>query len=233
MVITYGTGFFGRRAKLNNQWVETKFFTIMFIPIFPTGSIFVTASKFRNRQGFDINLDKKSVIATYCRLFTFLLAAWFFYIPFGGIYYYNTGEEARKAFLQFMFLGSSFAAAWVYFCFYYGRATTNDIAIRTKIGSVTGIFAMPHWFDYAELKHRLHDFELHYKNKFPDSNWKEDLMGKHVPQPKRPILFALALFNCMVYDIPANDELYAKADSLYNLNEHIDFDNFPKTTSQS
>ncbi len=85
------------------------------------------------------------------------------------------------------------------------------------------MYALPHYFDYGTLRNMLKDFELKYKNAFPDSNWKDDLQSKHLDQDKAKLLFGLALFNCMVYDMPENDELYAKADQLYVLKPETTF----------
>src|SRR5205085_9614129 len=66
-----GTMFLGKVKEINKQYVETKFF-VFGIPIFPTGSMLVTASGFRSRQGLTIPLDTTSVIAGYARLLTFI-----------------------------------------------------------------------------------------------------------------------------------------------------------------
>jgi hypothetical protein len=58
--------------------------------------------------------------------------------------------------------------------------------------------------------------ELKYKQKYPDSDWKTDLQSAEIDRHKHMLLFGLALFNCMVYDLPENDELYAKADRLFS-----------------
>ncbi|WP_207422648.1 hypothetical protein [Desertivirga brevis] len=51
--------------------------------------------------------------------------------------------------------------------------------------------------------------------KYPDSDWQSDLQSTKPDQEKIPHLYAIALFNCMVYDLPENEQLYFKADSLY------------------
>jgi len=213
MFITYGTGFFGKVAKVNNQWVETKFFTLMFLPIFPLGSMFVTGSEFRKRKGFDIATDKKSIIATYARLFTFIIAGWFFFSGYAleNFYYAQTTQYTCYA------IGCAFAALWIYFSFYFGKATEADALFRNKVGSITGIYAMPHWFEHYQLKNMLNTFASEYKRKYPDTDWKLDLENDNVADEKHSILYGLALFNCMVYDIPDNDKLYQIADGLYSL----------------
>jgi hypothetical protein len=104
---------------------------------------------------------------------------------------------------------------WVYFCFYFGKASPADVLIRHKVGSITGYYTMPHWFDYPQLRNTLGDFDLKYKTEYPGSDWKADLMGDNIHSQKLALLYGLALFNCMVYDLPENDDLYARADSLY------------------
>ncbi|GAA4319782.1 hypothetical protein GCM10023149_18690 [Mucilaginibacter gynuensis] len=211
MIIAFGTGFFGKISNVNDNWIETKFFTIMFLPIFPLTSMFVTGSEFRSRRGFEIDLVGKSVFATYARLFSFLLAAWFFFMAYDNSYY-SVSET-----ITYIVAGLLFAAAWVYFCFFYGKASAEDVELRIKIGTVAGIYALPNWLDYNDLRNMLGTSELKYKQQYPDSNWKQELAGDAIAPEKYKLLFALALFNCMVYDLPENDELYKKAYVLYQV----------------
>jgi len=215
MFITFGTRFYGKVATVNNQWVETKFFSIMFLPVFPIGSIYVTSSGFNKRKGFDIALHKKSIIATYCRLFTFLLAAWMFFYAYEafeyGMYSFSSSPDEIKAIIHaihlriftYTALGLLFIGTWVYFCFYFGKATPADINTRNKVASVTGMYALPHWFSYPELRNMLKSFQLEYKQQFPENDWIADLGAPNVSTYKLPLLFAIALFNCMVFDLPA------------------------------
>ncbi|MGY4537877.1 hypothetical protein ACVW0P_002296 [Mucilaginibacter sp. UYNi724] len=215
MLIVFGTRFCGKVASVNNQWVESKFFSIMFVPIFPVSSMFVTGSEFRSRSGFQIAVNSKSVKAVYGRLLTMGFAAWFLFIAYVGFMDY--GDSHLTNAIIFLLLGVISSALCVYFYFYYGKATTTDIVLRNKIGQLIGYFALPHWLDYAELKNMLGSLELQYKQKYPNNNWKTDLLGNTIEPDKHKLLFGLALFNCMVYDLPENDELYAKADQLYIL----------------
>jgi uncharacterized membrane protein YuzA (DUF378 family) len=215
MFITFGTRFYGKVANVNGQWVETKFFSVMFLPIFPLMSFYVTGSEYNKRRGFDIAMHKTSVIAAYSRLIFFILSGWMLFLAYVSFTNYFGGSKSSA--IIYVILGLAFAAAWVYFCFYYGKATLADMETRNKVGSVTGFYALPHWFDYPQLRNMLKSFQLDYKQKFPDSNWKADLMEDKVDPEKRELLFAIALFNCMVYDLPENDELYARADSVYAL----------------
>lgn len=212
MFITFGTNFYGKVATVKGHWIETKFFTVMFVPIFPLNSMYVTGSEFRKRSGFTIALNNKSIIAVYSRLLSFIIAGWFLFWAYeSATSYYGEAAGAVKS----LILGLLFAAAWVYFAFYYGKATEADIAMRTKVGSVTGLYALPHWFDYPELRNMLGGFQLQYKTKYPDGDWKADLNNDNPAPEKYKLLYALALFNCMAYNLPENDELYAKADALY------------------
>jgi len=216
MVIAYGTGFYGKVATLNNQWIETKFFHVLYVPIFPISSILVTSSGWRTRSGINIANHKKSIIATYARTVTLLIAAWTLYITFWGHSYYVTPQDARNAFIMHLVIALIFASAAIYFFFFYSKATADEITARNKMGSITNIYGLPHWFEYPYLMDKLRGFLLEYKNKYPDRDWKADLRAGHVEKEKRPLLYAIALFNCMVYDLPENDELYAKADGIYD-----------------
>ena len=218
MVFVYGTAFYGKIAPLHKQRIETRFFSLMFIPIFPVGSVFVTSAKFNKRYGIDIPLSKKSVFATYCRMFCLLLAVYMLCsaLGIGHLHFYLSFEAARHTTNLYFLKGAVFAAFYIYFYFFFGQSTAEQIALRNKIGSVTGIYALPQWFNYVYLKNMLRTLQLEYKETYPGSNWKEDLADKAVAPQKHAVLYALALFNCMVNDIPENDELYAIGDKLYN-----------------
>ncbi|MBW4889796.1 hypothetical protein KXQ82_08715 [Mucilaginibacter sp. HMF5004] len=207
MVFIYGSNFYGKVAQVNHQWIETKFATFMFFPIFPIGSILVTSSSFRERQGINISTYKKSVAATYARIFSLLFAIWFIYDLFSS---YSFGK------LNDLVWALIFSALWVYFYFFYGRPTADELTIRNKVGTVTGMYALPNWFDFSYRRNKLRDYENLYKTKYPDNDWKTDLRDNHTDPEKLPLLYIIALYNCTVYDIPENDELYNKADLMYN-----------------
>ncbi len=181
----------------------------MFIPLFPIGSMYVTASEFKRRGGLDIDTNSKSVLATYARLFTFIAAAITFFIAFTD----------NLNFIYFMAMAIPFAALWVYFCFFYGKAKKSDLPLRDKVGSITGYYALPHYFDHSFLYLKLDAFEKEYKRIYPDSNWQTDLMSDDVEiaDGRKRLLFGIALFNCVINNSPENDELYYKADALYQL----------------
>jgi hypothetical protein len=214
MRIVFGTGFYGKVAKLDNQWIETKFFHCFFIPIFPISSMLVTSSQFRRRQGLNISTNKKSVIAVYASMICFAMAAYNVFAMENT--YYLTREEAHKALTWHMIKLIMWGAAWVYFFFFYGKVTTAETAIRTKVGKSTGFYALPEWFDFLESKSHLNTYLIRYMSLYPGQDWKADLQEKNISSEKLPLLYAIALFNCMTYDVPENDELYFKADSLFN-----------------
>lgn len=211
MLIVFGTRFCGKIATVNDQWVESKFFSIMFIPIFPVSSMFVTGSEFRSRRGFEIGVNATSVKAVYGRLLSMAPAVLFFFLAYAGINDYYSSTVTNIVYLLLALLCT---ALCIYFYFYYGKAKPGDISLRNKMGTLTGYYAMPHWFDYGELRNMFGTLEFKYKQLYPDSNWKADLNSSLIPNEKRMLLFGLALFNCMVYDIPENDELFSKADQL-------------------
>ncbi|MEO6976993.1 MAG: hypothetical protein ABI113_01400 [Mucilaginibacter sp.] len=214
MIITFGTRFYGKVAEHNGQWIESKFFSVMFIPIFPLSSIYVTRSEFNKRAGFNMDLNNTSVGAAYGRLLSFIMAAIFLFLSYAA--WENSGYSDNKTgIVLFPVLAVACAALWVYFCFFYGKATLADIAMRNKVGFLTGFYALPHWFEYYQLTGFLKSFQDTYKLAYPDSDWKADLSGDRVPGEKHKLLFGIALFNCMVNNLPENDELYARADALY------------------
>ena len=116
----------------------------------------------------------------------------------------------------YLLLGLLLAGLCVYFYLYYGKPGPDDVALRNRMGALTGYYALPHWFDYPQLRNMLGALELKYKQKYPECNWKVDLQSDTIDRNKHMLLFGLALFNCMVYDLPENDELYAKADQLFS-----------------
>jgi len=217
MIITFGTHFYGKVAEHNGQWIESKFFSVMFIPIFPLSSIYVTRSEFNKRAGFNMDLNNTSVAAAYGRLLSFIVAALFLFLSYAA--WQNSGYSDNKTgIVLFPVLAIASAVLWTYFCFFYGKATPADITMRNKVGLLTGFYALPHWFEYYQLTVFLKSFEEKYKLMYPNDDWKADLAGANIPNEKHKLLFGIALFNCMVNNKPENDELYAKADALYQGN---------------
>ncbi len=210
MLIVFGTRFCGKIAEHNDQWIESKFFSIMFVPIFPLSSMFVTRSEFRRRQGFNMDMNNRSVMAAYGRVYCPLLALLFLWLADEAY-----SEAQSGMFLIFLVVGLAMAALSVYFYFFYGNAKPEDIPMRDKVGALTGFYALPHWLDYSYQTTALRAFEAQYKKENPDGNWKTDLRNDNVARDKGALFFGLALFNCMVNDTPENDELYAIADALF------------------
>lgn len=213
MIILFGTRFCGKVAAVNNQWVESKFFSVMFIPIFPVSSMFVTNSKSKSRNGFNIGVNSHSVKAVYGRILSLLFSAWFLYLAFDSSGSYEDNPIKTVAYLL---LGLLLASLCMYFYLYYGKPNSGDVALRNRIGAITGYYALPHWFDHSQLNDMLSALELKYKQKYPDCDWKTDLQCDTIDRHKHILLFVLALFNCMVYDLPENDRLYTKADTLFS-----------------
>jgi hypothetical protein len=214
MLITFGTGFYGRIASHEGHWIESKFFHIMFVPIFPVGSMYVTDSEFRKRAGVDIPTQGKSVLATYLRLFSGMFAAFMLYDIFGD---YGSVVFYEHSFLFRCVLALLSIVLWVYLCFFFGKASAADKQMRNKVQSVSGMYALPHWLDYSFLRQMLEVYENRYAEKYPGRNWKKDVEIANLDTDQRRNIYAIALFNCMVNNLPENDELYAKADELYQL----------------
>jgi len=208
LMIIFGTGFYGKIEDYKNHRIETKFFHVFFVPLFPTSSMYVTSSSFRTRSGLELALHVKSIKAAYGRFFTFLLAAFFLYWTF---------ENGIRHFLLGSIFGFAMTGLWIYLYFFYGKSTDEEIGTRDKVASCTGMYALPHWFNFDQAERRLIFFTALYQEKYPDNDWKADIRKGSKDHEKQRILYGIALFNCMVYDLPENEELYYKADHDYQV----------------
>jgi hypothetical protein len=218
-MILYGTAYYGKVQQVNKQWIETKFFHVWFIPLIPVGSMFVTASEFRSRKGFEVSMHTKSVMAVYLRMFSLLIAAFFIAQLFGFIgdhYYYDETEKHRAVFINTIEALIA-SVVCVYGCFFFGKSGTVDREVREKIGSITGFYALPNWFDYYHITLLQKQFLSEYNLRFPDSDWKAQLADKQVDNERIRLLFGVSLFTCMVEDNPENEQLYYKAYDLYKV----------------
>jgi hypothetical protein len=214
MFITFGTGFYGKVASHQAHWIESKFFHIMFVPIFPVGSMYVTHSEFRKRGGVDIPTHSKSVLATYLRLFSGMFAAFMLYDIFGE---YGSGVFYGHSFVFRCVLALLSVSLWVYCCFFFAKASVADKQMRDKVQSVSGMYALPHWLEHSFLWTMLEVYEKRYAEKYPGRDWKKDVEIANLDADQRRNIYAIALFNCMINNLPENDELYIKADILYSL----------------
>jgi len=206
MIFVHGARHYGKVAKLNQQWVETKFYHLYFIPIFPIESTLIISSQSGIQEALTLPTHKKSVIATYCRVFSLILTAWICYQLFG-----NTNNLD----LFFAIEAILVLAACMYFYLFYARSTTEEIEFRNKIGSATGLYVLPAWFDHQQAKDQLYKFEYFYKDNYPGQDWKTDIFRQNLNTEQQALLFAIALFNCMTYDVPENEALFARADEQY------------------
>ncbi len=215
MIIFFGTGFFGKVKKQNNQWIETKFFYLM-VPIYPINSMLVTSSRWRERQGMEIPLNKTSIIALYGRLVStaFAVISWINYYIYSTGYYISYGDMHAPRF-YFPFFQILFTALAIYFWFFYGKTKKEEFIQRDKIGKSIGVYAMPEWFYTDKAKAILDDLERSYLLDF-NSNWKEDLMSEDVPKNRLARLYGLALFNYLYFDDPENLPFYNRAYELFN-----------------
>lgn len=217
MIIFFGTGFFGKVKKQNNQWIETKFFYLM-VPIYPINSMLVTNSRWRERQGMEIPLNKTSIKALYGRLIStiFAIISWFnFYINYSDSAYYITSSNTIAERSHFPFFQIIFTALCIYFWFFYGKTKEEEFIQRDKVGRAIGLYAMPEWFYTDKAKAILDDLERSYQLDF-NSNWKEDLMSEDVPKNRLARLYGLALFNYLYFDDPENLPFYNRAYELFN-----------------
>ena len=67
-VIIYGRRAYGRVHQHEGEYAQTTFAHIDFVPLFPTGSFWVTDDRGGQRFGFPIKLNGRSVLATYLRV---------------------------------------------------------------------------------------------------------------------------------------------------------------------
>jgi hypothetical protein len=68
MVIVYGHRAYGKVEHCGGQFAQTKFAHLYYMPLFPTGSFWVTAQDRSGTRGFPIRMHGKSVMATYLRM---------------------------------------------------------------------------------------------------------------------------------------------------------------------
>lgn len=67
-VLIYGTRDYGRVDEHANEYAHTRFFHLWFLPIFPTGSTWITGEAATGPLGHQIKLYGKSVAACYLRV---------------------------------------------------------------------------------------------------------------------------------------------------------------------
>ncbi len=74
MIIFYGHRFYGRIDGHGAEYLATTFAHVYFLPLFPTGSRWVTRQVGDQVLGFDVKLSARSVAAAYLRIWAPLLA---------------------------------------------------------------------------------------------------------------------------------------------------------------
>lgn len=197
-----GTLFLGKVKEINNQWIETKF-VVIGVPLFPTSSMLVLSSGHNSRQGITIPLNRTSVIAGYSRIFTFI----------GAVALLAVGlvEGMTSLLLPGLLLG----IAWGFLFFKYGKSTPAETEERNLLGKAIGLYALPDWLDFDTVMNNLKNLQFHYREKYNASDWKEDLQAPVVPAERKPVLYALALFNYMIDQSAESETLYTKARSVY------------------
>jgi hypothetical protein len=208
MVVFFGTGFYGRIYAYHSQWIETRFFSIMFLPVFPISSMYVTSSSLRERKGVDIRLNARSVLLAYAR--TILTPIAIFCLI--GFTFMRADELLKLPF----FLALLSIIGCVYFWFFFGKTNDADKTRRKKFGSVTGLYALPQWLDHSTLQNLYDRYKADYKQLYPDTNWKTDLKSHKVDPHKYPLLYVLAQLDCVLNGEAVDEELFVKADRLYD-----------------
>ncbi len=175
-----GSLFAGRMKTLENQWIETQFFTIG-IPLIPVKSMFVTKSEYKRRQGFEIGLNGKSVLKGYMS-FLFLIGGVFMLLAGSAIFYNGI----------FSLLGLLLLGASMYFFFIYGKSTEEENEIRNLFQKAVGINALPEYLDRLtamNLRNKLiNGVKEVMKDK--DLNWIDLVENKKYDEKLLPALFA-------------------------------------------
>jgi hypothetical protein len=197
-----GSLFLGRVHEVNGQWIETKF-VVFGIPLFPTGSMLVTKSAWRSRNGFNISLNKQSIIAGYARMFSMLAAAVFFVLFFA--------QRDAEALIP----GFSFLAVWAYFYFVFGSPGTAEAEDRKRMGDLTGLYILPEWLSPNDAQRIYERLEKKYRKEFNNADWLHDLQQNEIAPLKLPLLYALSRFNYSLTATEANLKLFEKANRLY------------------
>ncbi|PWK70009.1 hypothetical protein LX99_04662 [Mucilaginibacter oryzae] len=197
-----GSLFLGRVHEVNGQWIETKF-VVFGIPLFPTSSMLVTKSAWRSRNGFNISLNKQSIIAGYARMFSVLTAAVFFILFFAQR---DTGALVP---------GFSFLALWAYFYFIFGSPGTAEAEDRKRMGDLTGLYILPEWLSPEDAYRIYKRLEKKYLTEFDNADWLYDLQQNEIAPAKLPLLYTLSRFNYSLAATEANLKLFEKANRLY------------------
>lgn len=204
MVILFGTIFLGKIAKFKTHCIETKFF-YFFLPIFPVSSIYVTSSSFNKRQGIDIPLNTKSVIAAYARVYLLLFA-----IPFAIRYQDFFGLLTTSLFYLLLFLGG-----WIYFMFFYGRVTFKEKELRNKLLISVNNPIDPKLIEFNTALDFYKKYDELYKEKY-NSNWKEDIKADFNLVNERQLIYGLSLYCYYAYELFEDGELFEKVDRNVN-----------------
>ncbi|AYL98266.1 hypothetical protein [Mucilaginibacter celer] len=197
-----GSLFLGRVHEVNGQWIETKF-VVFGIPLFPTGSMLVTKSAWRSRNGFNISLNKQSIIAGYARMFSVITAAIFFILFF-------LDRDAGSLLPGFCFL-----AVWAYFYFVFGSPGTAEAEDRKRMGDLTGLYILPEWLSPEDAWRIYERLEKKYRKEFDNADWLHDLQQNEIAPVKLPLLYALSRFNYSLKATGCNLKLFEKANRLY------------------
>ncbi|MCC6817351.1 MAG: hypothetical protein IT245_00450 [Bacteroidia bacterium] len=157
-MIIFGTYFGGKIHKVENQWIESKYFLLMG-PLIPYRTMFVTGGEYNYRTGFEINMNGKSVLHGFIR-FYFLIASvvlFGFAIYDTSFYQYNLfidpkTHDSSELFLEYLYSPCAWTAcicaiilAWSHF--ENTKAAEEETRIRTKLGAIIGINALPQWLD--------------------------------------------------------------------------------------
>lgn len=202
--MVFGLTHLGKVKELNGQYIQTRF-VVIGAPLFPTGSQLIIS----DFSAIDIPLNSTSVLAGYGRFYSFLAAA------ICGILTAFLHEGGLYTLLGVIVFG----IIWGRLMFAFGEPTENEILQRTKIGKVTGLYASPEWLYLEQVQDFFWKAAMRYREKYPDSDWKADLMSNPAPADRSDLFYSLALFNCMTEDSAENQALFDRADKLFVLAE--------------
>lgn len=196
MHIFFGTIHLGTIARHKKQSVKTRFFFLFVFPLFPVQSVYVTEPGIIKHKGRSIPLNKKSVVATYARFYLFAIAV---LLWLSAMDHYSGIATTIFAVLTTL--------AWLYFMFWYGKADTHEKELRNKLGWSTGMPMLPYWLDSSEQLVYLRDLEFAYDRLYGTFDWQKDVRANTRLVKERPLLYALAVYNYLVFTIDENNRL--------------------------
>jgi hypothetical protein len=155
-MIIIGTYFGGKTKKLQNQWIETKYFLLM-VPLFPISSIFVTESTFGRRKGVPVQYTGESTFHGYLRFFTLVFTILIFIFQ-------NYASHDFTYSLPIVFMVT--AGLYVWSTFEKSMDKSKDVDERLKLGAIIGLNALPEWLEKPAFTEMLEKIKAEVNQEF-------------------------------------------------------------------